>query len=550
MITRSALRAEARPAAYVRLLLWIALAVSEMLVVSLLFDFAADLPDHQNPVFYVTRLARGIAVGVPMFILLAWTERRRLAEQWVALENRSFLGWPLALNLAIFAATATASAAFTARAAASTTPPWALLPLLGLLLAAMALSLLRIVITFRGVGTLIRTWWREATLAGTAALVVVMLADAASLLWDSMAGATLVMSAAILRLYEADVVVDMVDRGIRVGDFGVAIWHTCSGFEGLALVTGFLSIYLWAFRNELRFPHALILYPIGLAASWLLNSVRIAALVSIGAHVSPEMAVKGFHSQAGWIAFLGVALGLMALSRRFGLAATPAARAPVPSSVTTASRDLPTRYDATVGYLMPFVALMVGSIAMSAAAPHDRPVYALKVALVAAALWALRSRLGSWRLAIPGTSITAGVLVGIAWIATAPASADENSLGTWLRDIGPVMAVVWLAIRAFGTIVLVPVAEELAFRGYLYRRLIRRDFHLVGWTAFSWIALVVSSVAFGILHERWLAGALAGAVFALLMLRGGRLGDAILGHAIANALIFGWALAFQQWSLL
>src|SRR5690606_29514114 len=107
---------------------------------------------------------------------------------------------------------------------------------------------------------------------------------------------------------------------------------------------------------------------------------RIAVLVSIGAHISPEMAVRGFHSQAGWIAFLGVALGLMALSRRLGLATAASANSAKSGAASSASPNtgLPTRYDATVGYLMPFVGLMVGSIAMSAAVPHDRPVYALK----------------------------------------------------------------------------------------------------------------------------------------------------------------------------
>lgn len=485
---------------------------------------------------------------MPIFLLLAWTERRRLAEQWSSLENHSFIGWPLAANLLIFALAAATSAAFTSGAAAAPAPPWHLLAILGVLLVAMVLTLLRIVIPFRSLGALIADWRREVALAASAALAVVLLADATTQLWDGMAGATLLLSAEILKLYETNVIVDMTERGIRVGDFGVLIWAPCSGFEGLALVAGFTTVYLWAFRNELSFPKALILYPIGLAASWLLNSVRIAILVSIGAHISPEMAVKGFHSQAGWIAFLAVALGVMALSRRMGLVS--AANAKASAATTSPDRSLPTRYDATVGYLMPFVALMVGSVAMSAAAPHDRPIYALKAVLVAVAIWLFRHRMGSWRLAMPGTSITAGALVGVAWIATAPSGSGEGDLGAWLAEIGPVMAVAWLAIRGLGTIVLVPIAEELAFRGYLYRRLIRRDFHQVGWTTFSWVALIASSLAFGILHERWIAGALAGLVFALLMLRGGRLGDAIAAHAVANALIFAWALAFQQWSLL
>ena len=43
---------------------------------------------------------------------------------------------------------------------------------------------------------------------------------------------------------------------------------------------------------------------------------------------------------------------------------------------------------------------------------------------------------------------------------------------------------------------------------------------------------------------------LAGLVFALVMLRTGRLSDAVVSHAVANALIFGWAVALRDWSLL
>ena len=40
--------------------------------------------------------------------------------------------------------------------------------------------------------------------------------------------------------------------------------------------------YLWLFRHRLRFPHALVLRPVGTAIIWLANAVRIAAPVAIG----------------------------------------------------------------------------------------------------------------------------------------------------------------------------------------------------------------------------------------------------------------------------
>ena len=59
--------------------------------------------------------------------------------------------------------------------------------------------------------------------------------------------------------------------------------------------------------------------------------------------------------------------------------------------------------------------------------------------------------------------------------------------------------------------VTVPIAEELAFRGFLLRRFISPDFEAISFQTFSWFALLASSVIFGLLHgQRWIAGTLAG----------------------------------------
>ncbi len=48
---------------------------------------------------------------------------------------------------------------------------------------------------------------------------------------------------------------------------------------------------------------------------------------------------------------------------------------------------------------------------------------------------------------------------------------------------------------------------------------------------------MVSSVLFGALHGRWLAGTIAGMFYAWALYRRGRVEDAILAHALTNALI-------------
>src|SRR5262249_19753250 len=103
--------------------------------------------------------------------------------------------------------------------------------------------------------------------------------------------------------------------------------------------------------------------------------------------------------------------------------------------------------------------------------------------------------------------------------------------------------------RLLGHVLAVPLAEELAFRGYLTRRLIAADFEEVPLGRFSWVAFLGSSILFGALHPRWfLVGTLAGMLFALALYRRGHLWDAILAHATANAVIATYALSTGDWS--
>jgi len=72
-----------------------------------------------------------------------------------------------------------------------------------------------------------------------------------------------------------------------------------------------------------------------------------------------------------------------------------------------------------------------------------------------------------------------------------------------------------------------------------------RDFGQFGLLAFAG-----SSLAFGVMHQRWLAAALAGAIYALLIYRTKRLSDPIAAPAVTNLTIIVWPVAARQWSLL
>jgi membrane protease YdiL (CAAX protease family) len=81
-------------------------------------------------------------------------------------------------------------------------------------------------------------------------------------------------------------------------------------------------------------------------------------------------------------------------------------------------------------------------------------------------------------------------------------------------------------------------------------RFSKTDVRMAGALPFSIMAIFFSSLAFGMLHGAWLAGTVAGIVYAVVRWRTQSLVNAIYAHGITNALIFGYAAATGEWHLL
>jgi len=88
-----------------------------------------------------------------------------------------------------------------------------------------------------------------------------------------------------------------------------------------------------------------------------------------------------------------------------------------------------------------------------------------------------------------------------------------------------------------------PIAEELAYRGYLLRRIVAPDFESVRFQAVGVTALLLSALAFGLGHgSLWLAEIVAGVVYGAVVIRSGRMGEAIAAHATTNSLFAAYVL--------
>jgi exosortase E/protease (VPEID-CTERM system) len=373
----------------------------------------------------------------------------------------------------------------------------------------------------------------------------------------------------VLRLCLSNVVADPAALVLGTTRYSITIAGGCSGIEGLGLILVFNIVWLWYFRRETRIFRALLLIPCALACMWLLNISRLCILIFIGDAGYPEVSDIGFHSAAGWISFTIIALAFSLATQRLSwmrkippgvsCAAGPP-RSDGAETLPGASAEL--REDrgespAIRAYLVPFLAILAAAFVSKAASGNFEWLYALRFFAAFIALWYFWPKLKSLDWSFGWFGPVAGVAVFLVWMAPAwfqhqPAA---SPLGQALAALSPTARWTWIAFRVAAAVVTVPIAEELAFRGYLARRFISREFDAVSFSSLTLLSICLSSAVFGLEHMKnlmdWqhlLLGTLAGLAFAAALRWRGRMGDAVAAHAVSNLLLAAWVLGFSDWA--
>ena len=528
-----------------RILLWsglVLLLVAELIVLTLPFDTNAGVSEKGTWATFLGTLQHGIR---PTFITVAvasaffsWPVLQREFHR-VLDESPDRLISPrwFAIHLVFLLLLAAGTALPTLR------PPsvsaWEGLLLLWVLLSVGAL------ITWLFTMLPPRFWsrWIAASrvsllAAGTAGLGAYALGNWAQELWTPdrwlpLQRASFHIVATILQFFGQLAVNRPDEMVIGTSRFVVTITSHCSGLEGIGLICAFTGIYLWTCRRELSFPEALLLLPAGIISIWLLNSVRIATLILIGGW-DQDVALRGFHSAAGWIFFNVVAVGLVWTSSQ--------------SRLFIKVHETRTGDNPASGYLLPVIALFATSLIIRILRPE---LYFAAIAVpVLATLWFCRSTL----LALEWKPSRFDVLAGcVVFAVTAFVSSESSShalIGTTVTQLHTLRAFGLFAVVLASGAFAIPIAEELAFRGYLARKLVASDFETVPFERFTWLSFVGSSLAFGIMQPNWVAGIFAGMIFAAAMYRRGLLSDAIVAHISSAGMLFALATITGKWALL
>ena len=163
-----------------------------------------------------------------------------------------------------------------------------------------------------------------------------------------------------------------------------------------------------------------------------------------------------------------------------------------------------------------------------------------------------------WRRGKPSASslmwgVGAGVLVCVLWIFPEQFALYRKFfvIGGEAADTAipspydPAVCGWWLTIaKLIGSAFIIAPAEELFFRSFLYRWIqgdgARADrFEL---SAFLWTVAL-----FALEHNRWLAGAMAGAIYGIVAIRKG-LASAVIAHVVTNFALGVYVILRGDWA--
>ena len=112
---------------------------------------------------------------------------------------------------------------------------------------------------------------------------------------------------------------------------------------------------------------------------------------------------------------------------------------------------------------------------------------------------------------------------------------------------GQTVGICLAGIRIFGAAVTVPIMEELFWRSFLIRYIVQTNFQAVRVGTFTLGSFALTVVLFGLEHNLWVAGMMAGIAYNGLLYWTGRLWPCIMAHALTNLVLGLHVLATGEW---
>ena len=223
--------------------------------------------------------------------------------------------------------------------------------------------------------------------------------------------------------------------------------------------------------------------------------------------------------------------------------------------------DLSSMDRKTVAYTAPFLVFMLfigvsGALERAHVAPEGMsamylifPVQTVASAATLAWFWRqyrLRAPLMAW------VGILAGVLSFAVWVAPQAVLHEKARVSGFDPQIfAGQPAIYWgeLTLRFLRLVVVVPLLEEIFWRGFLLRYLVNEEFDAVPFGTYRAMANWVVVLGFMLEHsmQDWPAALVTGVLYNVVAFRTRSLPSCVLAHAVTNGLLGAYIMATHQW---
>jgi CAAX prenyl protease-like protein len=160
-----------------------------------------------------------------------------------------------------------------------------------------------------------------------------------------------------------------------------------------------------------------------------------------------------------------------------------------------------------------------------------------------------------------GWGALAGVAGVVLWVGVAQIKLEERWFGQFVQmssRVGfnpfaeiesPALRWLFIAVRFAGLALVVPLMEEVFWRGFLGRYLIDEDFTAVPIGRWTPLSFAVVTFAFAAVHPEFIAALLWGAGVNLLLSATRNLWSCVVAHAVTNLLLGMYVIRTEAWGL-